>query len=140
MKVSTAIAFLSLGYFQCANAICNTGEVGIGRKQEYQLQGQNNILVNDQWVTAANNCNDISLSYNEFKGDPCSAGPSYGSGNGISNCDSSGIPGFVWTNGANFHDCYRVLLSLALLVLTSMSLFIGAVSAGIDPRCDLKLL
>jgi hypothetical protein len=73
MKVSTTTAPFSLGYLQYANAICNSGEVGIGRKQEYEWQGQNNVLVNDQWVIAANNCNDIDLSQNEFKGDPCSA-------------------------------------------------------------------
>ncbi|KAK0758394.1 hypothetical protein N5P37_008792 [Trichoderma harzianum] len=95
MKVSTTTAPFSLGYLQYANAICNSGEVGIGRKQEYEWQGQNNVLVNDQWATLA------------------ALGPSYGSRNGINSCDSSGMPGFVWTNGANFHNCYGVSESCA---------------------------
>ncbi|KAK4071432.1 uncharacterized protein Triagg1_6093 [Trichoderma aggressivum f. europaeum] len=113
MRFSTAIAFLSLGYLQGANAICNSGEVGVGRKQVYQWQGQNNVLVTDEWVIAANNCGDIGLSQNEFQGNPCSGGPGYGTGNGINSCDSSGKPGFVWTKGGNFHNCYSVSQSCA---------------------------
>ncbi|EHK20640.1 uncharacterized protein TRIVIDRAFT_69117 [Trichoderma virens Gv29-8] len=113
MKVSAAIALLSLGYLQGANAICNSGEVGIGRKQTYQWQGTNNVLVSDHWVIAANNCGDIGLSDKQFKGDPCSAGEAYGTGNGVNQCGSDGTPGFVWTKGGNFHNCYRVDQSCA---------------------------
>ncbi|KAL7941755.1 hypothetical protein V8C42DRAFT_167655 [Trichoderma barbatum] len=113
MKASTAIAFLSLGYLQCANAICKSGEVGIGRKQTYQWQGQNNVMVSDLWVIAANNCHDIGLGQRQFKEDACSAGPGYGNGNGVNQCDGSGKPGFVWTSGGNFHNCYKVSQSCA---------------------------
>lgn len=113
MKVLTAITFLSLGYLQCASALCNSGEVGIGRKQVYTWQGQINVLSSDEWVIAANDCGDIGLSEHEFKDDPCSGGPGYGNGNGISDCDGSGKPGFVWTGGGNFHNCYNVDQSCA---------------------------
>jgi hypothetical protein len=107
-NTKTTIVGLLLAQALETLAICANGEVGIGRKQIYQLEGDNNVLVNDHWVIATNNCHDVGISGNQFKNDACSAGPGYGDGNGLNDCDGSGKPGFVWTKGGNFHDCYNV--------------------------------
>ncbi|KAL6884443.1 hypothetical protein GGI43DRAFT_338368 [Trichoderma evansii] len=110
MKFQAAIAIISFCFFQNAQAICNSGEVGIGRKQEYQfIDEYDDQLIADNWVIAANNCNDIGVSEYGYKDDACSAGPGYGPNNGVGSCTGNdNEPGFVWTAGGNFHNCYSV--------------------------------
>ncbi|KAK3682671.1 Bystin-domain-containing protein [Podospora appendiculata] len=115
MWFTPALASLAslLSLAPSALAICASGEVGVGRSQIYQwITGpagtEGNQLVSDNWIVVANNCGTIQVSNGDFKDDACSAGPGYSHNGGVSNCDSNGKPGFVWTAGGNFHDCYNL--------------------------------
>lgn len=102
---SGLLAILVTSLLPAVNAVCKSGEVGVGVTEVYQWQGTNNVLAAQNPGIYANNCGSIAFSDAGLQTNPCKG--NYGNGNGVQ-CDSNGNPDFVWTVGGNFHNCYRI--------------------------------
>lgn len=93
---SASLAILAAALAPVVNAVCQSGEVGMGETEIWQWELTTNVLTSQNAGIYTTNCDLIHFSDAQIQTNPCVG--SYGSGTGVA-CDGKGNPNFVWTTG-----------------------------------------